>query len=81
MAILLDALGVDFSMPPSDGEGQSQTGMEVEGDEKDIYFTYGQYLALCESLSAEEWGLPDYSDNYKPEQALLKEDWLSLIHI
>lgn len=81
VAILLDALGVDFSMPPSDGEGQSQTGMEVAGDEKDIYFTYGQYRALCESLPEEEWGLPDYSDKYEPEQALLKEDWYRAFRI
>ena len=60
VAILLDALGVDFSIPPSDGKGQPQTGTEMAGEEEGIYFTYGQYLALCESLSAEEWGLPDY---------------------
>lgn len=81
VAILLDALGVDFSMPPSDGEGQSQTGMEVAGDEKEIYFTYGQYRALCESLPEEEWGLPDYSGKYEPEQAFLKEDWYRAFRI
>lgn len=81
VAILLDALGVDFSIPSSDGKGQPQTGMETAGEEEDIYFTYGQYLALCESLPAEGWGLPDYSDSYKPEQALLKEDWYRTFRI
>ncbi len=81
VAILLDALGVNFSIPSSDGKGQPQTGTEMAGEEEGIYFTYGQYLALCESLSAEEWGLPDYSDNYKPEQELLKEDWYRTFRI
>ena len=81
VAILLDALGVDFSMPPSDGEGKPQTGTEMAGDEKDIYFTYGQYRALCESLPEEEWGLPDYRDKYEPEQAFLKEDWYRAFRI
>ena len=80
VAILLDALGVDFSMPP-DGEGQSQTDVEMEGQENDIYFTYGQYRALCESLPSEEWGLPDYSGKYEPEQAFLKEDWYRAFRI
>lgn len=81
VAILLDALGVDFSIPPSDGEGQPQTDTEAAGDEKDIYFTYGQYRALCEYLPSEEWGLPDYSDKYELEQTLLKEDWYRAFRI
>lgn len=81
VAILLDALGVDFSIPSSDGDGQPQTDTEVAGDEKDIYFTYGQYRVLCEYLPSQEWGLPDYSGKYEPEQALLKEDWYRAFRI
>lgn len=28
-----------------------------------------------------EWGLPDYSGQYEPEQALLKEDWYDAFRI
>ncbi len=81
VSILLDALGVDFPITPSDGEGQTQTETETAGEEKDIYFTYGQYLALCESLAASEWGLPSYNGKYKSEQALLKADWYEAFRI
>lgn len=80
VAILLDALGVSFSIPKSGTEGQPQTGQDVAGEENG-YFTYGQYLALCESLAQEEWGLPDYRERYEPEQALLKEDWYEAFRI
>lgn len=81
VSILLDALGVNFPITSSGGEGQTQTGMETAGEEKDTYFTYGQYLALCESLAASEWGLPSYSGKYKAEQALLKSDWYEAFRI
>ena len=41
VSILLDALGVNFPITSSGGEGQTQTGMETAGEEKDTYFTYG----------------------------------------
>lgn len=78
--ILLDAMEVSFSMPESGTEGQRQTGQDVVGEERG-YFTYGQYLALCESLAKEEWGLPDYGERYEPEQALLKADWYEAFRI
>ena len=79
--ILMDALGVSFSMSASDGEEQKQSGQELSGEEENTYFTYGQYLALCESLAAEEWGLPDYGGRYEPDQELLKEDWYRAFRI
>lgn len=79
--ILLDALGVSFSIPASDDEGRGQSGQALSGEEENTYFTYGQYLALCESLEAGEWGLPDYGGRYEPEQGLLKEDWYRAFRI
>lgn len=78
--ILLDAMQVSFSIPDSGTEGQPQTGQDAVGEESE-YFTYGQYLALCESLAKEEWGLPDYGGRYEPEQALLKSDWYEAFRI
>lgn len=78
--ILLDAMEVSFAIPESGAEGQEQTGQDAAGEESG-YFTYGQYLALCESLAEEEWGLPDYGERYEPEQALLKEDWYQAFRI
>lgn len=78
--ILLDAMEVSFAIPESGAEGQRQTGQDAVGEESG-YFTYGQYLALCESLAEEEWGLPDYGERYEPEQALLKEDWYQAFRI
>lgn len=80
VAILLDALGVDFSIPPSESEGQPQTDTEKAGEEEK-YFTYGQYRALCENLAAAQWGVPDYGERYEPEQAFLKEDWYRAFRI
>lgn len=80
VTILLDALGVSFSMSKSEAGGRPQTGQDV-GEEENGYFTYGQYLALCESLAKEEWGLPNYGERYEPEQALLKEDWYRAFRI
>lgn len=80
VAILLDALGVSFSIPKSGAEGQEQTDQD-ESQKESEYFTYGQYLALCESLAKEEWGLPDYGERYEPEQALLKADWYEAFRI
>lgn len=78
--ILLDAMEVSFAIPESGAEGQEQTERE-EAHKESGYFTYGQYLALCESLAKEEWGLPDYGERYEPEQALLKEDWYEAFRI
>lgn len=78
--ILLDAMEVSFAIPESGAEGQEQTDQE-ETQKESGYFTYGQYLALCESLAKEEWGLPDYGERYEPEQALLKEDWYEAFRI
>lgn len=77
--ILLDALGVSFSMPVSDG---AESPQDVSEEEKgDIYFTYGQYEELCSQIGKEEWQLPDYSGEYQPEYALLKEDWYKAFRI
>lgn len=73
--ILLDALGVSFSMPESGGDAEAQTDQEAGAEENAAYFTYGQYEELCRQIGKEEWQLPDYRDRYKPDQALLKEDW------
>lgn len=78
VSILLDALEVPFSLPEPGVEGRPQSGQEME---KNAYFTYGQYQALCESIAAEEWGLPDYGERYEPEQALLKKDWYETFRI
>ncbi|MDE6406609.1 MAG: SpoIID/LytB domain-containing protein [Lachnospiraceae bacterium] len=79
--ILLDALGISFPVSASDAEGQKQTDRQLSEEGENIYLTYGQYLALCESLAAEEWGLPDYRERYEPTQALLKEDWYRAFRI
>lgn len=79
--ILLDALGVSFSMPVSGSEEQSQDSKEANGEESAVYFTYGQYEELCRQIGKEEWQLPDYSGQYKPEYALLKEDWYRAFRI
>lgn len=73
--ILLDALGVSFSILDSDGDREPQGNQEAEGEENASYFTYGQYEELCSRIGKEEWKLPDYSSQYNPEDALLKEDW------
>lgn len=73
--ILLDALGVSFSVPESNSERESHRGQAAGGEENASYFTYGQYEELCRQIGGEEWNLPDYEEIYKPEQALLKEDW------
>ena len=75
VGILLDALGVSFSMDQSAMEEQAQKERETAGEEDAVYFTYGQYEALCRQVGAEEWQLPDYHDRYRPEQPFLKEDW------
>lgn len=75
--ILLDALGVSFSMSESGENAESQTALE----EKAAYFTYGQYEALCGQIGKEEWNLPDYKENYQSDQALLKEDWYKAFRI
>lgn len=72
--ILLEALGVPFSVAKPDG-GDSQSGQKAGEGADAVYFTYGQYEELCRQIGREEWQLPDYGDRYKPEQALLKEDW------
>lgn len=84
--ILLDALGVSFSMPVSDsGEKEKNLKTEEEQEtgenENAVYFTYGQYEELCRRIGREEWQLPDYSGQYKPEYALLKEDWYRAFRI
>lgn len=78
--ILLDALGISFSMPVS-GEGAKSQSNQEAGEENTAYFTYGQYEALCGQIGKEEWKLPDYKDSYKPDQALLKEDWYKAFRI
>lgn len=80
VAILLDALGVSFSIPESGAGVRPQTEQDAAGEESG-YFTYRQYLALCESLAKEEWGMPDYGERYEPEQALLKADWYEAFRI
>lgn len=79
--ILLDALGVSFSMPVSDGAESPLDVSEADGEEDAVYFTYGQYEELCSQIGKEEWQLPDYSAQYKPEYALLKEDWYKAFRI
>lgn len=81
VAILLDALGISFSIEDSGAEGQTQGVQDAEEKEEPVYFTYGQYQALCESLVAGAWELPDYGERYMPEQALLKEDWYEAFRI
>lgn len=78
--ILLDALGGSFSMSETDKEEIAQSGLEADGEEG-VYFTYGQYEKLCRQIETKDWGLPDYSDRYKPEYALLKEDWYKAFRI
>lgn len=73
--ILLDALGVSFSM--SDSGSVRQESKEAAS----TYFTYGQYEALCGQIGKEEWNLPDYKENYQSDQALLKEDWYKAFRI
>ena len=79
--ILLDALGVSFSPLPSDGDKEPQSNRDAGGEENASYFTYGQYEELCQQIGKEEWQLPDYKDRYKPEQALLKEDWYDAFRV
>lgn len=79
--ILLDALGVSFSMSESGENAESQTALEAGPKEKAAYFTYGQYEALCGQIGKEEWNLPDYKENYQSDQALLKEDWYKAFRI
>lgn len=84
--ILLDALGVSFSMPAADNGEKIQklrVGETQEAGENETaaYFTYGQYEELCRQVGKEEWQLPDYSDRYQPEYALLKEDWYRAFRI
>lgn len=79
--ILLDALGVSFSMAASGSDRTTQSAQETDGEEDAAYFTYGQYGELCRQIGEEEWGLPDYSGQYEPEQALLKEDWYDAFRI
>ncbi len=79
--ILLDALGVSFSVPESNSERDSHSGQAAGGEENVSYFTYGQYEELCRQIGGEEWNLPDYEEIYKPEQALLKEDWYKAFRI
>lgn len=79
--ILLDALGVSFSMPAPDSGEEPQERQEADGEEAGAYFTYGQYEELCRQIGKEEWQLPDYSGRYKPEYALLKEDWYRAFRI
>lgn len=81
VAILLDALGVAFSMPKFDVEEQRQADQSTGEGENAAYFTYGQYEALCRQIGKAEWGLPDYGSVYKPEQALLKKDWYEAFRI
>lgn len=79
--ILLDALGVSFSMPASGNGEKPQDSPEADGEESAAYFTYGQYEELCRQIGKEEWQLPDYSGQYQPEYALLKEDWYRAFRI
>lgn len=79
--ILLDALGVSFSMPAAGSGEKTQDGQEADGEGSAVYFTYGQYVELCRQIGKEEWQLPDYSGQYKPEYALLKEDWYRAFRI
>lgn len=79
--ILLEALGVSFSMPESVDDGAQQSNQEAGEEEAAPCFTYGQYEALCRQIGRQEWQLPDYSGQYEPWQALLKEDWYKAFRI
>lgn len=82
--ILLDALGVTFPSPDSDREGGGRTSQKNaarEAEADTVYFTYGQYEALCRQIGEKEWQIPAYKDRYEPEQALLKQDWYEAFRI
>ncbi len=76
--ILLDAMGISISFSEVDDTEQIRDLQEKESLEskgRNEYLTYGQYGEICRQVGKEEWGLPDYSDKYEPEQEFLKEDW------
>ena len=76
--ILLDAMGISISFSEVDDTEQIRDLQEKESLEskgRNEYLTYGQYGEICHQVGKEEWGLPDYSDKYEPEQEFLKEDW------
>ena len=79
--ILLDALGVSFSIPELDSGREPQSDRQTGEEAYVSYFTYGQYEELCRQIGKEEWQLPDYKDRYEPWQALLKEDWYDAFRI
>ncbi len=94
--ILLDALGGELTVPQNEGKSGKTTDTAavagysqktVTDDDADIvtahslYFTYGQYEALCAQLVGTDVVLPDFSDHYESAHALLKEDWYKAFRI
>lgn len=75
--ILLDALDGGITFPKSEEKFVKAGGNPVHSP----YFTYEQYEALRAQLAGADFVLPDFSDCYEPEHALLKEDWYKAFHI
>lgn len=81
--ILLDALNGSLTFPQVE-EKTAETSVKETSDAAVLdlpYFTYGQYEALCAQLAGADFTLPDFSDRYKPEHSLLKDDWYKAFRI
>lgn len=73
--ISLEGLSVPERMRDDSTEGQkAQEDMEGE-DSAGVYLTYGQYIEICGMINGEEMALPDYSERYEEDHAMLKADW------
>lgn len=80
--ILLEALeiqppaefGLEGSQDRSARTGNSDTqndGIKQEAE----HLTYSQYMALYEQLGGEKMGLPDFTDRYRKDYEMLRDDW------
>lgn len=81
VGILLQALGISLEdssvLEGAEDSGEKQNE-QAEGEAEEdtgVYLTYGQYIEICENIKGEEMDLPDYSQRYEEEHAMLKEDW------
>lgn len=81
VTILLQALDISLEdpfAPEDDQDGTRKQGEQTDEEPEDsegVYLTYGQYIDICEMIGGEEMDLPDYSERYEEDHAVLKKDW------
>lgn len=81
VAILLEAIGQKPEWEAAPMKAPEEIGEEELKAANDTFFTYAQYRELYERIGGAEKEIPDYSEKYEPEYAMLKEDWYQVYHL